>query len=125
MNKHTFHFRKEADRDKLHAWADRCPVGWDVEFREPKRNNDQNARLWAMLTDIADQVEWYGQSLTKEDWKDILTAALKRQRAVPGVDGGFVVLGARTSDMGKQEMSELLELIAAFGSQQGVTFNDR
>ena len=124
MNKHTFHLRREDQRPQLAAWCERCPVGWEVEFREPKRNNDQNAKLWAALTDISEQVEWYGQKLTKDDWKDVLTAALKRQRAVPGVDGGFVVLGARTSQMGKQEMSELLELVLAFGAQQGVTFND-
>jgi hypothetical protein len=43
---------------------------------------------------------------------------------VPGIDGGFVVLGSSTSRMDKSEMSELLELIGAFGAQQGVEFSE-
>lgn len=77
-----------------------------------------------MLTDIAEQVEWYGQRLRPEDWKDVLTASLKRQRAVPGIDGGFVVLGARTSKMSKADMSELMELMMAFGVERNVRFKD-
>jgi hypothetical protein len=41
---------------------------------------------------------------------------------VPGIDGGFVVLGKSTSKMTKGEMSELQTLIEAFGAQQGVRF---
>ena len=55
----------------------------------------------------------------------MFTAALRKQRAVPGIDGGFVVLGNSTSKMTVAEMSELIELIGAFGAQHGVVFNDR
>lgn len=125
MARHVFHLRREADRPTLKAWAERCPVGCYVEFREPTRSLDANAKMWAALQDIANQVDWYGEKHSKEDWKDILTASWKKQRAVPGVDGGFVVLGARTSKMTVSEMSELIELIHAFGAQHGVVFHDR
>ena len=59
---------------------------------------------------------------TKLYWKDVFTSSLKKQDVVPGLDGGFVVLGLSTSEMTKQEMSDLLELMAAFGAQQGVQF---
>jgi hypothetical protein len=78
--------------------------------------------MWAMLHDVAQQVDWYGQKLSAEEWKDVCTASLKKQRAVPGIDGGFVILGARTSKMSKAEIGELMELIEAFGVQHGVTF---
>jgi hypothetical protein len=51
-----------------------------------------------------------------------LTAALKKQKVVPGIEGGFVVIGARTSKMTVPEMTELIELSTAFGTQQGVKF---
>lgn len=86
------------------------------------RNKEQNACMWATLTDISDHVGWHGQRLTKEEWKDVLSAALKRQKVVPGIDGGFVVIGAHTSKMSVSEMSELIELAIAFGAQQGVKF---
>jgi len=78
--------------------------------------------MWANLEDIAQQVVWYGVKLTKDEWKDVLTAALKQQKVVPGIEGGFVVLGARTSKMTVAEMTEMIELSTAFGAQQGVKF---
>ena len=86
------------------------------------RSLNQNRMMWANLEDIAQQVTWYGIKLTKEEWKDVLTAALKKQKVVPGIEGGFVVIGARTSKMTVPEMTELIELSTAFGTQQGVKF---
>ena len=100
-----------------------APEGYVCIVKEATRSLEQNARLWAMLTDVSNQVDWYGQTLTPEEWKDVLTAAMKKQKVVPGVDGGFVVIGARTSKMGVREMGELMELIEAFGAQQGVRFS--
>jgi hypothetical protein len=77
-----------------------------------------------MLTDVARQVEWYGQKLTPTDWKDVMSASLRKAYVVPGIDGGFVPLGMHTSDMSKEEMSALIELIHAFGAQHGVVFGD-
>lgn len=93
-----------------------------LEIRAEKRSDPQNRLMWARLTELSRQVNWHGQKLTADEWKDVMTAALKKQRVVPGVDGGFVVLGQRTSQMPKAEMTELLDLIAAFGAQQGVEF---
>ena len=82
----------------------------------------QNRRLWAMLTDISNQVNWYGRKLTQEQWKHVFTASLSKQDVVPGIDGGFVVLGKSTSKMTKAQMTELQELMAAFGAQHDVRF---
>lgn len=87
-----------------------------------KRSSEANARMWAMLGEVAAQVEWHGMRLSKEDWKAMFTASLKKQRAVPGIDGGFVVLGSSTSDMTGEEISDLMALIEAFGAQHGVRF---
>ncbi len=93
-----------------------------VEIKPETRTLAQNARLWAMLTDVAKQVDWYGRKLSEEEWKHVFTASLAKQDVVPGIDGGFVVLGKSTSKMTKPEMSELQDLIEAFGAQQGVRF---
>lgn len=93
-----------------------------LEIRPEKRSDAQNRRLWAMLTDISAQVDWYGQKLTAEEWKDVFSASLKRTKVVPGLDGGFVVCGQSTSKMTKAEMCELQELMEAFGAGKGVRF---
>lgn len=93
-----------------------------LEIRPEKRSDAQNRRLWAMLADISAQVDWYGQKLTSEEWKDVFSASLKRTKVVPGLDGGFVVCGQSTSKMTKAEMCELQELMEAFGAEKGVRF---
>ena len=113
----------QARKNAIQAVCD-APEGYRVEIRQPTRSLDQNARMWAMLTEVARQVEWHGQYLTAENWKDIFTAALKRQDVVPGIDGGFVVLGTSTRNMTVGEMSELIEFITAFGTDRGVVFNE-
>lgn len=101
-----------------------APDGFCVEVKQRTRSLDQNAKLWAMLGELSRQVEWHGQFLTPENWKDMCTAALKRQAVVPGIEGGFVVLGTSTRRMTVGEMSELIEFISAFGAERGVVFND-
>ena len=63
------------------------------------------------------------QRLTEDEWKDVFTASLKQQKVVPGIDGkSFVVCGQRTSSMPKSDFSNLIELIYAFGAENGVNF---
>ena len=94
-----------------------------LELREKTRSNEQNARMWAMLSDVSRQVIWHGRKLSPEEWKHVFSASLKRQDVVPGIDGGFVVLGLSTSKMSVREMGDLMELISAFGAQNGVKFS--
>jgi hypothetical protein len=113
----------QAVRDKIATWAKNVPWNTRVEFRAPKRTLPQNDKLWACLSDVAQQVEWYGQKLNATDWKDMFTASLRKARVVPGIDpGSFVLLGLHTSSMDKEEMSNLIELIHAFGAERGVIF---
>lgn len=100
-----------------------------VEECQPTRTLEQNDKMWAVLTDIARQVEWHvdgkKQLLEPEDWKDILTAGLKKtQRVAAGVDGGFVMLGVRTRKMKVGEMIELIEFAHWFGAEHGVQWGN-
>ena len=104
------------------GWLMASDTRLTLEIRPEKRSDAQNRRLWAMLADISAQVDWYGQKLTSEEWKDVFSASLKRTKVVPGLDGGFVVCGQSTSKMTKAEMCELQTLMEAFGAQKGVRF---
>lgn len=104
-----------------------APEGWAVTIQEPTRNLEQNAAMWALLQCWAVQKEWpvNGQlvKLTKEEWKDILTASFDREevRIAQGLDGGMVLLGHRTSQFGKRKFSAWLEFLHAASAQHGVT----
>ena len=81
------------------AWQAACrflelgrAVKVTVDEVKPTRTLDQNAKLWAVLTDISRQVEWHVdgrmQKLEPEDWKDILSAGVtKSQRVAAGIEG--------------------------------------
>lgn len=125
MTRRIVTIRNDNDRNRVARWAMNVKAGVVVEFRTARRSLDQNALLWSLLGDVSRSVEWYGQHLSSEDWKDVFTASLRRARVVPGIDAGsFVPLGMRTSDMTKAEFSDLIELIRAFGAERGVRFSD-
>lgn len=116
----------QTDRQRVVSLAGKVPPGTRVEFKAAKRTLPMNDKLWAMLTDISRQVEWHGRRLTPGDWKDVFTASVRNSRVVPGIDPGtFVVLGLHTSDMSKDEFSDLLELMNAFSAEHGVVFQDQ
>lgn len=95
-----------------------------VTIQEDTRSLAQNRMLWACLHDVASQVVWCGKKLDSESWKHIFSASLKGQETVPGINGGFVVLGQSTSKMRVSEMRDLITLIHAFGAEQNVRFSD-
>ena len=96
-----------------------------IELGRGTRSKEQNRKLWPMLSDVANQIEWYGQKLTKEEWKDVFTAGMHQQKCVPGIGGGVVFFGFRTSKMNKKQFSDLIEFIYAFGAERGVEWSEQ
>lgn len=95
-----------------------------ITLGRDKRTSAQNKKMWPMLKDVSNQVVWHGQKLSSEDWKQIFSAAVEAQRAVPGIEGGFVVLGASTKNKDKEWFSMLFEVMYAFGAENGVVWSD-
>lgn len=125
MNKHYYILAHQTARNLAAQACFEAPDGFVVEIKEKTRSIEQNSLLWALLTDVSRQVEWYGRKLSPENWKHIFSAALSKQDVVPNLDNnGFVVLGQSTSKMSKREFSDLVELINSFGAQHGVVWSD-
>ena len=99
-----------------------------IEAKHETRSTAQNRILWSCLSDLSRQVSWpvdgKAQKLDPEEWKHILSAGLtKSQRVAQGIEGGFVMLGQRTSRMTVAEMGELITLAHAFGDQREVQWS--
>lgn len=128
MEKQTFLLRNSNIRQNCIATIQHLPASPEkplqVTIQEDTRSLAQNRMLWACLRDVSEQVIWYGKKLDSESWKHVFSAALNRQETVPGIDGGFVVLGKSTSKMRVGEMRDLITLIHAFGAENNVQFSD-
>jgi len=125
MTRATVTITGPAERDQIARWARNVEEGTVVTFRKKSRSSEQSAKMWAMLHEIAEQVDWYGQKLEAEDWKDIATASLRHARVVPGIDKGtYVPLGMHTSTMTIEEMTNLIDLLYAFGAEHNVIFKE-
>ena len=114
-------------RKQAAEWCNIARDGTRLEFKEPKRSVPQNDRMWAMLTDVAQMIDYHGVQLGVNDWKLLFLDALMRERKmelrlIPNLDGtGLIPLNGRSSsDLSREEMSDLIELINAYAATKGV-----
>ncbi|MFC3816544.1 recombination protein NinB [Lysobacter sp. GCM10012299] len=106
---------------------------FQVTISDVARTLDQNAAMWASLHDFASQIDYpvinpdgsRGRA-GEDDLKAILTAAFEQEtRMAPGLHGGTVFLGARTSKYGKKRMGQFLSFVHAEGAQRGVVWSEK
>jgi len=103
-----------------------APQGYVITIKQPTRTLEQNAAQWPILEAFSDQLKWpvngHMEKLTADEFKDILTAAFNNEtvRLAMGLNGGVVMLGARTSLMRKERFSEWLDFLHATAAERGV-----
>lgn len=108
-----------------------APQGYCVTIAPAKRTEEQNSMQWPILQCFSEQLQWpvngSMRKLEAEEWKDVLTAAFKRQQPniAQGFDGGVVMLGQRTSKFNKKEFSEWIEFLLFAAAEKGVDLNDK
>lgn len=99
---------------------------WVLMLRPETRSEMQNRLMWPILTEFSRQLQWPVDgrmtNMKPEEWKDVLTAAFKRElvRLAMGLDGGVVLLGQRTSKFTKAQFSEWIEFLYATAADRGV-----
>lgn len=116
----------EADRRKAATWANKAPWGTRIEFKASKRTLPQNDRMWAMLTDIAEQKTHLGRKYTPDQWKVIFMHACGREvQFIPALDEStFIPWGQSSSDLSVSEMTDLIEFMLKWGPDNGVQFKE-
>ncbi|MEC5591554.1 recombination protein NinB [Citrobacter freundii] len=132
--KQQFHLINDAIKQNAINYIRQLPVDSKrpliLDIKEMTRTLDQNRKMWPLLKDLSDQVIWFGNKYDSDDWKDLITAMVAKvkkqeQRMAPGLDGGVVMFGQRTSKMTVRQMVEVIEAIYWFGTQQGVKFSEK
>ncbi len=120
----TVWLRGDHQRRLAHQLIDKAPQDAVVKVSAAKRSDDQNAKMWAMLSDIS-RAKPEGRAHIPEVWKCIFMAALGHEvKFEMGLDGQPFPIGFRTSKLTKAQMSDLIEFIYAYASKHGVKWSE-
>ena len=113
-----------AQRDHAGKLMEQAPDGYIGTIKEPTRPLEQNARPWAMLTDVSKAIP-DGRRHTPDDWKAIfMNAAGWEVQFVDGLDGRPFPSGFRSSRMSGKQMADLITFVMAFGDEHGVAWSE-
>lgn len=121
----TVILRGDSQRMLAKALIDKAPVDAVVTVKEATRNLDQNARLWAMLSDIS-RAKPEGRTMTAELWKAVMMQACGHEvQFLNGLDGLPFPAGFRSSRLTVRQMADLISFVAAYGDQHGVRWSEQ
>lgn len=101
-----------------------APDGHVVNVSEPKRTNDQNAKMWAMLSDVSracpEDRKW-----STETWKCAFMQSLGHEiKWIQGLDNDPLPMGFKTSRLNKRQMADLITKIYEYGDRYGVEWSE-
>lgn len=126
MSKQTFILVSPRVRSNALDAIKSAPDRYMVTIAEPKRSLSQNARLWAMMSDIAN-AQPEGRQWTPEVWKVGLMALAGHQmrfhEALDG-SGAFFPAGYRSSHLSVREMADLITIASEYGDRHGVEWSE-
>lgn len=113
------------NREFAHRIIDCAPVGSVMKVSKPVRTSDQNARMWAMLSEIS-AAKPEGRELTPDVWKSLFLHSLDHaQRFEMALDGkGMVPVGFRSSRLTKEQMSDLFLVIEEYAARHGIQLRE-
>ena len=100
-----------------------------LEIKDAAKSRDQEEKYHAMIGEIAKQAQHLGAKWDSESWKRLLVDqfckdnGLKTGAVIPNLAGnGIVQLGMQTRNFTKEQASEFVEWLFAWGAEHGVTF---
>ena len=104
-----------------------APDGYTVTIGEQSRSAEANARLHAMISDVADQLEYMGRKRSLEFWKGLFVsgweiATGQKPEIVAGIEGEFINIRNSTTKLSGRKIAELMQYIEAYGVSNGVGF---
>ena len=100
-----------------------------LEIKDATKSRDQEEKYHAMIGEVAKQAQHLGAKWDAESWKRLLVDqfckdnGLKTGAVIPNLSGdGIVQLGMQTRNFTKEQASEFVEWLFAWGAEHGVTY---
>lgn len=124
MTGQTIRLASDAQRIMAKAMIDRAPPNAIVNIREETRTLDQNAKMWAMLSDVS-RSKPNGRMMTTERWKAVFMQACGHAVQFEiGLDGAPFPIGYSTSKLTKAQMGDLITFIYQWGDENSVKWSE-
>ena len=100
-----------------------------LEIKQVNKSREQEEKYHAMIGEIAKQAQHLGAKWDAESWKRLLVdqfcrdSDIKTGVVIPNLSGdGIVQLGFQTRKFTKEQASEFVEWLHAWGAEHGVTY---
>ena len=129
--------RQQAHTAMIAVW-EKAKEGLQAERKlvltltEESKTREQEQKYHAMIGEIAKQAQHLGAKWDSEDWKRLLVQKFCKEyklaggRIIPNLDGdGIVQLDHQTRKFTKEQGSQFIEWLHAWGAENGVTFSDQ
>ncbi len=101
-----------------------------LEIKQANKSRDQEEKYHAMIGEIAKQAQHLGAKWDAESWKRLLVdqfcrdSDIKTGVVIPNLSGdGIVQLGFQTRKFTKEQASEFVEWLNAWGAEHGITYS--
>jgi hypothetical protein len=128
--KQTFILINDKVRQNALAAFYNADDGAVVTIGPKNRSLDQNAKLHAMLTDVAKSgIEWAGKPRSVDEWKVIIisghsVATGHGGEVIPGIEGEFVAIRESSASMSVSRAASLIEYLLAFCATNGIELTE-
>lgn len=103
-----------------------------LEIKAVNKSREQEEKYHAMIGDIAKQASHLGSKWDSESWKRLLVDLFLREngmyngKILQNLDGtGIIQLGFQTRNFTKEQASEFVEWLHAWGAENGITFTEK
>jgi hypothetical protein len=100
-----------------------------MEIKDAAKSREQEEKYHAMIGEIAKQAKHLGAKWDAESWKRLLVDQFCRDNdiktgvVIPNLSGdGIVQLGFQTRKFTKEQASEFVEWLHAWGAEHGVVY---
>lgn len=132
----TFPLHHPRYRQFAHNMIDKVPDNWICILQPEKRNLEQNKALWSKLNDFVNTpgLQWAGQEFDAWGWKNLFVSAYlthkrkeengEQPRIIGGLEGEILAIGLHSSELTKEQFSELLAYIDHWGTIHGVIWTE-
>ena len=101
-----------------------------LEIKQANKSREQEEKYHAMIGEIAKQAQHLGAKWDAESWKRLLVdqfcrdSNIKTGVVIPNLSGdGIVQLGFQTRKFTKEQASEFVEWLNAWGAEHGITYS--